>query len=99
MLVNTVWVRRCDLLLSVVKLLHQLHELGCVKDSCTHPHSPDTALQILRDLGVRTIRLMTNNPAKTVGMRGHGLLITSRVPVICPTTPVSPLQNPPYRKF
>lgn len=37
--------------------------------------------QILSDLGVRKIRLMTNNPRKVVGLSGHGLEITGRVPV------------------
>ncbi|EFJ31736.1 hypothetical protein SELMODRAFT_163744 [Selaginella moellendorffii] len=37
--------------------------------------------QILRDIGVRTMRLMTNNPAKFLGLRGYGLAVTSRIPV------------------
>lgn len=37
--------------------------------------------QILRDLGVRRIRLMTNNPKKVVGLRGYGLEIVERVPL------------------
>jgi 3,4-dihydroxy 2-butanone 4-phosphate synthase/GTP cyclohydrolase II len=37
--------------------------------------------QILSDLGVRKIRLMTNNPRKVVGLSGHGLQITVRVPI------------------
>lgn len=37
--------------------------------------------QILRDLGVRTMRLMTNNPRKLVGLEGHGLSVTDRIPV------------------
>jgi 3,4-dihydroxy 2-butanone 4-phosphate synthase/GTP cyclohydrolase II len=37
--------------------------------------------QILSDLGVRKIRLMTNNPRKVVGLSGHGLQITARVPI------------------
>ncbi|GAQ86506.1 Bifunctional GTP cyclohydrolase II/3,4-dihydroxy-2butanone-4-phosphate synthase [Klebsormidium nitens] len=39
---------------------------------------------ILRDIGVRTMRLMTNNPAKFQGLRGYGLAITERVPVTGP---------------
>lgn len=35
--------------------------------------------QILRDIGVRKIRLMTNNPKKVVGLHGYGLEITERV--------------------
>jgi 3,4-dihydroxy 2-butanone 4-phosphate synthase / GTP cyclohydrolase II len=37
--------------------------------------------QILTDLGVRRIRLMTNNPKKVVGLEGYGLEIVERVPV------------------
>lgn len=37
--------------------------------------------QILSDLGVRKIRLLTNNPRKMVGLAGHGLEITGREPI------------------
>ena len=40
-----------------------------------------TGSQILRDLGVRKIRLMTNNPAKYVAIEGFGLTIVERVPL------------------
>jgi 3,4-dihydroxy 2-butanone 4-phosphate synthase / GTP cyclohydrolase II len=40
-----------------------------------------TGSQILRDLGVRKIRLMTNNPAKFVAIEGFGLEIIERVPL------------------
>ncbi|KAF9595668.1 hypothetical protein IFM89_002050 [Coptis chinensis] len=42
--------------------------------------------QILRDIGVRTMRLMTNNPAKFTGLKGYGLAVVGRVPVISPIT-------------
>ncbi len=46
-----------------------------------------TGSQILRDLGVRKIRLMTNNPAKYVAIEGFGLEIVERVPLeIAPST-------------
>ncbi len=37
--------------------------------------------QILTELGVRNIRLMTNNPKKIVGLEGYGLKIVERVPI------------------
>lgn len=37
--------------------------------------------QILRDLGVRKMRLMTNNPSKYIALSGYGLEITERVPL------------------
>ncbi len=37
--------------------------------------------QILSDLGLSTIRLMTNNPKKIVGLEGYGLRIKERVPI------------------
>lgn len=37
--------------------------------------------QILADLGLTTIQLMTNNPKKIVGLEGYGLQVTKRVPI------------------
>ena len=37
--------------------------------------------QILKDLGVTNITIMTNNPKKLVGLEGHGLNIVSRIPI------------------
>ncbi len=37
--------------------------------------------QILADLGLKTIRLITNNPKKIVGLEGYGLQVTDRVPL------------------
>src|SRR5579871_6322538 len=42
--------------------------------------------QILRDLGVRTMRLLTNNPRKFIGLEGYGLSVIESVPLeIAPT--------------
>lgn len=40
--------------------------------------------QILKNLGVESIRLLTNNPKKLVGLEGYGLSITGREPLIIP---------------
>ena len=37
--------------------------------------------QVLADLGIKRMRLMTNNPRKIVGLEGYGLAITERVPM------------------
>ncbi|MFA6431967.1 MAG: bifunctional 3,4-dihydroxy-2-butanone-4-phosphate synthase/GTP cyclohydrolase II [Candidatus Margulisiibacteriota bacterium] len=37
--------------------------------------------QILADLGLTTIRLLTNNPKKIIGLEGYGLKVTSRIPL------------------
>ncbi len=45
--------------------------------------------QILRDLGVRRMRLMTNNPHKYIGLSGYGLEIVERIPLEVPPTETS----------
>jgi len=40
--------------------------------------------QMLVDLGIRKIRLMTNNPRKIAGLEGYGLEIVERVPIVIP---------------
>ncbi len=43
--------------------------------------------QILRDIGVRRFRLLTNNPKKIVGLEGFGLDMTAVVPILAPSNP------------
>ena len=43
--------------------------------------------QILHDLGVRRIRLLTNNPKKVVGLEGYGLEIAEQLPIALPSNP------------
>jgi 3,4-dihydroxy 2-butanone 4-phosphate synthase/GTP cyclohydrolase II len=43
--------------------------------------------QILVDLGVRDIRLLTNNPKKVIGLEGYGLNIIDQIPIRVPANP------------
>src|SRR3989338_3365931 len=45
--------------------------------------------QILVDLGVRQIRLLTNNPRKIVGLEGYGLTVVERAPIKVPHNPLN----------
>lgn len=42
--------------------------------------------QILVDLGLRTIRIMTNNPKKIIGLEGFGLKVSEQIPIKIPPT-------------
>ncbi|KAI3989691.1 hypothetical protein MKX01_009183 [Papaver californicum] len=42
--------------------------------------------QILVELGVKSVKLMTNNPTKFVGLKGYGLAMAGRVPLVTPIT-------------
>ena len=55
--------------------------LGLVADGRDY----GTGAQILSDLGVKSMRLLTNNPDKRVGLEGYGLTVVDRVPL--PITP------------
>ena len=39
--------------------------------------------QILADLGLHNIRLLTNNPKKVIGLEGYGLKVAETVPIVC----------------
>lgn len=53
------------------------HELGYPADLRDY----GIGAQILVDLGVREMRLLTNNPRKVIGLEGYGLMIKERVPL------------------
>jgi GTP cyclohydrolase II len=42
------------------------------------------AAAILTDLGIKSVRLLTNNPAKITGIEQHGIAVTERVPLQMP---------------
>jgi 3,4-dihydroxy 2-butanone 4-phosphate synthase/GTP cyclohydrolase II len=52
-------------------------------DGAFHPHLREYGIgaQILKDLGLKKLRLMTNKPRKIVGLEGHGLQVVERVPI------------------
>ncbi len=52
-------------------------ELGLPADARDY----GTGAQILADLGIHSMRLLTNNPAKRAGLEGYGLTIIERVPL------------------
>ncbi|KAG9147184.1 hypothetical protein Leryth_005414 [Lithospermum erythrorhizon] len=57
-------------------------ELGLPVDSREY----GIGAQILQAVGVRTMKLMTNNPAKYIGLKGYGLAVAGRVPLLTPIT-------------
>jgi 3,4-dihydroxy 2-butanone 4-phosphate synthase / GTP cyclohydrolase II len=58
-------------------------ELGLPADAREY----SAGAQMLADLGVRSIRLLTNNPAKVTGLTSCGVRITARVPLVTAATP------------
>jgi 3,4-dihydroxy 2-butanone 4-phosphate synthase/GTP cyclohydrolase II len=74
-------------------LAYELQDSGCdtVEANRRLGFLPDqreygVGAQILHDLGVRRMRLMTNNPAKYVALEGYGLELVERVPLEVPPT-------------
>jgi 3,4-dihydroxy 2-butanone 4-phosphate synthase/GTP cyclohydrolase II len=73
--------------LSVVEANHRLGFKADLRDY-------GIGAQILRNLGVRKMRLLTNNPRKLAGLAGYGLEVVERVPL--PMTPKK--ENEKYLK-
>ena len=64
-------------------------ELDALRDGANERHADQPDLrdcgigaQILTDLGLSTIRIVTNNPKKIVGLEGYGLTVTEELPVV-----------------
>ncbi len=53
------------------------------------PREYGLGAQILTDLGISSMRLITNNPVKRAGIEGYGLRVTDRVPVVIPSNPLN----------
>ena len=45
------------------------------------------AAQILRSLGVETVRLLTNNPRKAIGLRAYGIQVSEEIPLVVSANP------------
>jgi 3,4-dihydroxy 2-butanone 4-phosphate synthase / GTP cyclohydrolase II len=56
-------------------------EANLVQGLPDDPRDYRIAAEMLQDLGVRRIRLLTNNPAKIVGLQGFGIKVSERVPL------------------
>jgi 3,4-dihydroxy 2-butanone 4-phosphate synthase / GTP cyclohydrolase II len=48
-----------------------------------------TGAQILKDLGLKKIKLLTNNPKKVIGLKGYDLEIVERIPLEIPSNPIN----------
>lgn len=73
---------------------YRLQEEGCdtVEANVRLGFAPDLrdygiGAQILSALGIRRLRLLTNNPQKVIGLAGHGLEIVGRVPLVAHAGP------------
>ncbi|CAL5434336.1 unnamed protein product [Camellia sinensis] len=66
----------------ICRMMDVTLELGSPVDSREY----GIGAQILRNLAVRTMKLMTNNPAKYIGLKGYGLAVAGRVPLLTPIT-------------
>jgi len=81
-----------------IGLAHKIHAyalqetgLDTVEANLRLGFAPDlrdyhAAAQMLRDLGLARVRLLTNNPDKVAGLRKYGIEVTARLPLVIPPT-------------
>ena len=70
------------------RIQHDVHQFILDPAAAVHPRAAGDKLrdfglgaQVLRELGVKAMRLLTNNPKKIAGLEGHGLTITESIPI------------------
>jgi 3,4-dihydroxy 2-butanone 4-phosphate synthase/GTP cyclohydrolase II len=73
----------------IVEHLDPLASMGAEQSPSAEPEIREfgAAAQILLDLGLTRLRLLTNNPRKIVGIEAYGLRVTERIPVDVAATP------------
>ena len=76
--------------------LYEAQDAGAVPDadlafgSAADPRDYGTGAQVLADVGIKSMRLLTNNPAKRAALQGYGLRILGRVPFVVPLAAGAP---------
>ncbi len=56
------------------------HHLGFKSDERNYQN----AAEIIHDLNIKSVKLITNNPAKIVGLEQHGVVVNQRIPLVVP---------------
>ena len=80
---------------TLLRRLQALDTPGADTKSTMDPRDYGIGSQILRNLGIRKLRLLTNNPKKRVGLRGYGLEMVESVPIEVPESASEQLLNAP----
>jgi 3,4-dihydroxy 2-butanone 4-phosphate synthase/GTP cyclohydrolase II len=80
---------------TLLKRLQALDTPETDTKSTMDPRDYGIGCQILRNLGIRKLRLLTNNPQKRVGLGGYGLEMAETVPIEVPESASEQLLNTP----